>query len=229
MGSVLYVLLPAAEGLTYPLFIAIFMLALLAGAASQVPGGLGVFETVVLVLVKPYVAAPDAAAALLAFRAIYFIIPLVIATLLAALRQSRRHAASLRALASRAGQLATSAVPEILAAGIFVAGALLLFSGALPAATGRLPLLHRVLPLPLIEISHFFASLAGAGLLFLVRGLQRRLDAAYVITLALLAAGSMLSLAKGLDYEEAIILAAFFAALAPCRRRFYRNPRARDP
>ena len=70
-------------------------------------------------------------------------------------------------------------------------------------------------------MSYFLASLVGAALLILARGIQRRLDAAYVLALALLAAGSAFSLVKGLDYKEAIVLAATFAALLPCRRQFY--------
>jgi phosphatidylglycerol lysyltransferase len=60
-------------------------------------------------------------------------------------------------------------------------------------------------------------------LLVLARGLQRRLDAAYILTLALLGMGVVFSLVKGGDYEEALILAAMFGALAPCRAQFYRR------
>ena len=74
------------------------------------------------------------------------------------------------------------------------------------ASTGRLKWLEYFLPLPVLEISHFLGSLTGMGLLLLARGLQRRLDAAYVLTLVLLGAGAVFSLLKGLDYEEAIVL-----------------------
>jgi phosphatidylglycerol lysyltransferase len=66
-------------------------------------------------------------------------------------------------------------------------------------------------------------SLAGVALLLLARGLQRRLDAAYVLTCALLATGIVASLAKGVDYEEALLLSIMLAALLPCRRYFYRQ------
>ena len=84
-------------------------------------------------------------------------------------------------------------------------------------------MLRDFLPLPAIEISHFLGSIAGAGLIILARGLQRRLDAAYHFTIILLASGIVFSLVKGLDYEEAIILSVMLAALIPCRRRFYRK------
>ena len=40
----------------------------------------------------------------------------------------------------------------------------------------------------------------------LAHGLYRRLDAAWYLTMWLLCAGVLLSLLKGFDYEEAIIL-----------------------
>src|SRR6202795_3140487 len=83
--------------------------------------------------------------------------------------------------------------------------------------------LKNLLPLPVIEFSHFFGSLVGVTLLLLARGLQRRIDAAYMLTSVLLAAGIIFSLAKGVDFEEALLLAIMLAALIPCRRYFYRK------
>lgn len=106
---------------------------------------------------------------------------------------------------------------------IFVGGAILLFSGSTPAVSSRLMWLEKFLPLSVLEISHFLGSLAGMGLLLLAWGLQRRLDAAYLLTVALLASGAIFSLLKGLDYEEAIALLVILSALFPCRRHFYRK------
>ena len=60
-------------------------------------------------------------------------------------------------------------------------------------------------------------------LLILARGLQRRLDGAYHLTILMLSAGMVFSLLKGLDYEEAIILGVMLAALLPCHSQFYRK------
>jgi phosphatidylglycerol lysyltransferase len=219
MAACLWVLLPSGGELSFPQFMAMFMLALVAGNASQVPGGLGVFEGVMLILLVPHVAAPDAAAALIAFRSIYFILPLLLASAVVGIRQ----APAIGAWAGRLGRWATMAVPRVLAAAAFVAGSLLLASGAVPAASGRLEWLNEYLPLSIIETSHFLASVIGIVLLLVARGLQLRLDAAYVVTLLMLVAGAVFSLAKGFDYEEALVLLAMAAALAPCRRHFYRK------
>jgi phosphatidylglycerol lysyltransferase len=60
-----------------------------------------------------------------------------------------------------------------------------------------------VLPLEVIEASHFLGSIAGAALLLLSQGLARRLDGAWLLTVAVVATGIVASLLKGADYEEA--------------------------
>jgi phosphatidylglycerol lysyltransferase len=77
--------------------------------------------------------------------------------------------------------------------------------------------------LTLLESSHFLASLTGALLLILAQGLYRRIDAAYRGALVLLAAGSLFSLLKGLDYEEAIFLGILFLTIWPAHRHFHRK------
>lgn len=105
----------------------------------------------------------------------------------------------------------------------FLAGAMLLFSGAVPAAQGRLDALNALLSLPFIEISHFTASLAGGALLLLARALQRRLDAGWQLAMLLLALGAVLSVLKGWDVGEAGLLSLASLALLPMRRQFYRK------
>src|SRR5678816_3176038 len=96
--------------------------------------------------------------------------------------------------------------PTAIAVLTFIAGVVLLFSGATPAAEGRLALLDRFLPLGVLETSHFLGSVTGAALLLLSHGLSRRLDAAYWMTLGGLALGVVTSLLKGAAFEEASIL-----------------------
>lgn len=80
-SSVLYVLLPPDVALTLPHLQAVYLTALLAGLVSHVPGGLGVFESIVLLLLTPPVSAPTMLGALLAYRGIFHLLPLVIAML----------------------------------------------------------------------------------------------------------------------------------------------------
>jgi phosphatidylglycerol lysyltransferase len=88
---IFYVLLPPAEGLSFVRFLGIYLAAYSAGLAANVPGGLGVFDTVILVALQPYVPAPQVIGALFLFRLYYYIVPLFIAgTLFAGFELSQR-------------------------------------------------------------------------------------------------------------------------------------------
>jgi len=187
-----------------------------------VPGGLGVLELVILVLLDGS-DAHQVMGSLLVYRAVYYLLPLSLGVLILGgneLVQHRKHAGWLLATVR---QWTRFVAPRLLAGTMFLAGLLLLLSGATPAAHDRLHLLRRVLPLPIIELSHFLGSVAGILLILLARGLQRRVETAYYATVALLVAGIGLSLLKGLDYEEALILGVMLAVFLPCRGDFYRR------
>jgi phosphatidylglycerol lysyltransferase len=222
-GAALYALVPDSWGIHFPSFLATFLLAQVAGLVSQVPGGLGVFESLMIFLLPPELPRQQILGCLVAFRAIYYFCPLIASTVLLAVHEVSGRREQLGKVARFFGRRAPSIVPQVFAATTFLGGAILLISGATPAVGSRLSWLNALLPLPVIEVSHFVGSLAGVGLLFLAAGLQRRLDAAYQLAVILLGTGIVVSLLKGLDYEEAIILSLMLASLIPCRRHFYRR------
>jgi phosphatidylglycerol lysyltransferase len=220
-AAVLYALMPDSLGLHFGSFLAIFALAQIAGLISHVPGGLGVFEAVMLAgfgaTGNQALSAPILGA-LAAYRGVYYLLPLCAATVAVVVREARglRQAALL-------SPWFNGILPPFFAGLTLVSGAVLLFSGATAVLPGRLELLSDLLPLPVLEISHFLNSVIGMSLLILARGLQRRLDAAYWLTLVLLVAGAVASLLKGIDYEEAGLLILLAVALAPAHRLFYRR------
>ena len=183
------------------------------------PGGIGVFEAVVLLAVPSGGASAAVAAALIAYRLIYYLLPLVAAVLLLGGHQLL----ATEGVARRLGSWAYVLAPNLFALMVFTAGIMLLASGAAPTMTGRLEALADVVPLGVIEISHFLGSITGVLLLLVAWGLRRRLDGAYLATLAILAAGAIFSLLRGLHVEQATVLALTSLALAPCRGAFYRQ------
>lgn len=154
---------------------------------------------------------------------VHYLVPSILAATIFVVVFLLRKRQPLERLLRVSGHVAPAIVPRVLAITTFLAGSILLFSGATPARAGRLGWLHDVLPLPVIVVSHFFGSVAGAGLLILARGIQRRLDAAYHLTVALLCAGIVFSLLKELDYEGAAILTLMLLVFLPSRRYFYRK------
>ena len=221
-ASVLFVLIRTSSGISYPHFLAIYLLSLVVAILTQVPGGLGVFELVILVLLAP--SEPQrAVAALLAYRLIYYLLPLSVAVLLLGGTELSFHRRELGKVALNLGRWTRFTAPRLLAITTFLGGAVLLFSGAMPAAHGRMLLLRSVLPLPVIEVSHLLGSIAGILLILVARGLQRRVETAYYATVTLLLGGIIFSLLKGFDFEEAILLAIMLAVFLPCRPYFYRQ------
>ena len=221
--AVLYSLMPLDRPLHFPAFLGLFLLGNIAGIISQIPGGLGVFETVIILGMGKAVTLDKVLGSLLLYRGIYYLLPLVVASLFIGLHEWREHRKHLKELGLALSRWAPAVVPHVLAFSTFVAGAILLFSGATPSIKGRLEILDRFLPLPILEASHFLNSLAGVGLLLLARSLQRRLDAAFYLTILLLSGGIVFSIFKGFDYEEAIILFLMLASLLPCRHYFFRR------
>ncbi|MGD8497230.1 MAG: bifunctional lysylphosphatidylglycerol flippase/synthetase MprF, partial [Gemmatimonadales bacterium] len=226
-ASVLWTLLPADAGVTPGHLLSAFLLAAIAGVVSTVPGGLGVFDGILVALLAPAVSAPVLVGALVAYRGIYYFLPFGAAVVaLVGMAAARRRAAvrgRLTSLGASVGRWLPVLVPRALAATTFGAGAVLLVTGALPAEGSRMAWLSRALPLGAIEASHFAASMIGTALLVVAGGLWRRRDGAYWLAVGLLAIGAVASLVRAVDYEEATILLVALAFLLPCRRYFSRR------
>jgi len=224
VAAVLWSVLPLPpEPLTFAVVLGAFVLAQVAGLASHVPGGLGVFEFTFVALLSSYVEPTRLLSAVVVFRIIYYLFPLTIALLLLTANELARGRTRLARAARMAGGWVPGAAPAIFSLTTFIGGMILLFSGATPEMRVRLRLIGDLVPLAVIESSHFVASLTGAALLILAWGLGRRLDAAYYLTVLLLPIGIITSLLKGWDYEEAGALAVILATLLPARRHFYRR------
>lgn len=222
VGLILFVLLPPMPGLGYTAFLGVFLLAQTLGQLSQVPAGLGVFEGVLLLLLDGFVQPAPLLGGLLAYRAIYYLLPFTAAALLLGGRELIRARAGVRRFVAAVQRGVGALMPQVLAASTFLAGAVLLFSGAIPPVQERMHWVRDVLPVPVIVFSHFLGSLVGLCLLLLARGLQRRLDGAYLLTVGMLVAGILFSLLKGFDYEEAIALLVLLLFLLPSRHHFFR-------
>ena len=222
-AAVLWVLLPGQ--IPFLALLSAFLVAQFAGLVSNVPGGLAVFEGAMLLLLGGDVRASVLIPALIGFRVVYYLFPLVLALLVLLIDESyeRRHV--LRRWGTAVGAFTISAAPTLLAVSTFAAGAVLLFSGAVPAETTRLRVLRGLVPLPVVELSHFLNSLVGLGLLLVSQALGRRVDAAWSLTVGGLSLGIIVSLLKGLDFEEAIVLGLVLALVLSARREFDRRAR----
>jgi len=220
-AAALWFLLPEGK-VDFATFSAIYAAATALGVLSHVPGGIGVFEAVVVFALGSKVSPSLAAAALLAYRAVYFLLPLMLAGVMLAGYELTRLAGKTTKATERVLRGAGLLAPIYLSVVTFAIGVMLIVSGATPAFGKRLDALHDLLPLWAVEMSNFFGSLAGVLLLFVARGLFHRLDGAWWLALLLAVLNLGLSVAKGLAWDEAVIIAFFILMLLSTRRQFTR-------
>lgn len=91
-GSILYLALPSALAVSFATSLRVYLVAQTVGTLSHVPGGAGVFELLVLALLAPVVAPSLRAgvvAALVMFRALYYLLPLVAACVVSGVAELR--------------------------------------------------------------------------------------------------------------------------------------------
>ncbi|WP_410897338.1 bifunctional lysylphosphatidylglycerol flippase/synthetase MprF [Pseudomonas chlororaphis] len=217
-ATVLYLLLPEAP--PFGAFLLVYLLALAAGVLSHVPGGVGVFEAILLAAFADKLGAAPLAAALLLYRLIYVVLPMLAACILLLINEAQRLFQTRQSL-----RVASGLAAPILAVLVFLSGVVLLFSGATPEIDTRLQHIGFLIPHRLVDASHFGASLIGVLCLLLAQGLRRRLSAAWMLTTILLLVGAVLSLLKGFDWEEACLMTLTASLLAVFRRSFYRPSR----
>ncbi|MNJ62289.1 Inner membrane protein YbhN [compost metagenome] len=98
MALVVYSLLPDKVG--YPTILAVLMISSIAGVITHIPAGLGVLETVFLTLLQATYGKGTLLAALIGYRVVYFLLPLLIAGLVYLLLE---RLASQRTSESRSG------------------------------------------------------------------------------------------------------------------------------
>ena len=220
-SAALFVLMPDSAVSLYPTFFIAYSLAIIVALVAHVPGGIGVFEAVVLAVVPGDRGALFAA--LILYRAIYYVLPLLVAAALLGAIEGRRLRQPFRVGISILEAAASSVAPALLALLVFSGGLVLLVSGALPAVHWRVDALNDFLPLPFVEGSHFAASLVGTALLLIAPALNARLESGFHAARLMLLSGALFSLLKGFDYEEATILLVIAGILQFSAPAFYRR------
>ncbi len=220
--AVLWLMLPATAHVGFVAFAGAYAVGVTAGIISHVPGGLGVFETVVVIAV-PQIPADALLGSLLAYRAVFYLAPLGVATVMFAAEELGAQRARLAQARSRAAAFIGPVVPSVVGALTFIAGTELLFSGATHQVDVGIASVTRLVPLPVVEFSHLAGSAVGLGLLILARALFRRIQLAYHISFWLLLAGGLLTLLKGGIFKEALFLWVVLGMLVLGRSSFYRR------
>ena len=216
-AMVLWLLLPPGH-VPLAAFVAFYAIAITAGIVTHIPGGVGVFETVMLLCAGNDLPRDAMLGALLLNRGIYYVLPLVVATGMLIVYELRS------GVVAPVGRMAVRLSPSLMAALTLIAGVWLIVSGVTPfTEDARVVLLALHVPVPVVETSHFLGSVAGLGLILVARGLLHRLDIAWWIASGLAIIAAVLALPKGIAVHEAALLSTLVLLLVISRRQFDRR------
>ena len=230
-AGIFYSLLPPTPGLTYLRFLACYLASYSAGLLANLPGGIGVFDTAMLLGLDPYLPAPTILGAILVFRLYYYVIPLFLAgSLFAGNEILLRGGALMKSglIARTATSFGRMSEPDFavgVATGtVAMCGALLLSLGVLddrPDFSWIDPDFADVAA----SAGQFVPSLIGAALMVLAIGLSQRVTLAWGATIALLLLAAGYTAAQGDQLWIPAVLVLCAVLVAPFRDAFYRNAR----
>ncbi|MDQ0392461.1 bifunctional lysylphosphatidylglycerol flippase/synthetase MprF [Labrys monachus] len=224
-AGALYVLLPdQAASVPFFTFMVIYVLAAFLGVLSHAPGGIGVFEATMLVAL-PGIPETALLGRILLFRVIYYFVPFALALAILGIYELARRRHVVDRLVDQASGVMKPLAPILVSGAAFLAGTALLVTGAVPAGEARRSLVETLIPLPVVEIAHVAATLAGVALLFLSRGLIRRVETAWHAAGVVLSVAILASLLRSADWRFALVLCGALLVLALSRPAFPRVAR----
>jgi uncharacterized membrane protein YbhN (UPF0104 family) len=230
-AAIVYQLLPEAPGLTFVRFLGVYVASYTAGLAANIPGGLGVFDSAMLLGLEPYMDAPKILGAVVVFRLYYYIIPLFLAGALFAGNEILVRGGALfrtSAFGRRTQSLSGFSEPGFAVVAstgaVMLCGALLLGLGVLD----QRPDFSWVDP-DFAEVAanagQFIPSLIGAALIVLAIGLSQRVTLAWGATIVMLLLAAVFTLAQGTARWVPAVLGLVILLVAPFRDAYYRRAR----
>ena len=218
-AAIFHILLAGPHDLTYPRFLAIYLTAYAAGLATNLPGGIGVFDSGMLLGLRHFLPAPRILGALALFRLCYYIVPLFLAGGLFSGHELVLHRKR------SAGPLGETGLAVATASAAVALTGVLLLSLAMLEPRPHLPEAIEDIAGMAALAGPFIPSLAGAALLVLAIGLIRRVKLAWSLTIGLLALAALATALEGEPWwvPAACVLSALL--LAPYPSAFYRRAR----
>ncbi len=221
-GLAMWALFPSNTQMNPWSLVAVVVVAQGVAGFTHVPGGVGVLEFAMTKALGNAVAAPVLVGVLLAYRLIYYLLPFGTAIVCLGLRELHVRPGPVGKWTRLTFRGIGIIAPRVAALLALSGGFMLLLSAYTPIEDARRGIVALV-PIHLVEASHFISSLMGALLIVLARGLQRRIQAAWWLTVMAMAGSVVFSLVKGFDWEESLVLLFMLACLLPSRSHFHRQ------
>ncbi|BDA60142.1 bifunctional lysylphosphatidylglycerol flippase/synthetase MprF [Shewanella xiamenensis] len=222
VGTLFYSLLPEVDGLSYLQVLSIFFVANAIGVLAHVPGGIGVFETVVTVTLSQYLPAEQILSSVIIYRLMYYIVPFVLALMyfVATLVLTNKDKFSKLNVNL---QIVRQLLPPLLSISVFGVGLVLLLSVVNPSIIHKYHWLGEIVPLPIVELSSLILSASAILLLLLSHGLFKRYQKAFELTQKLLLVAMVFIVLKGAQWQISLALGLIYLLMLSCEQVFYRQ------
>jgi phosphatidylglycerol lysyltransferase len=219
---ILYILIPAGE-ISYFVFLRVFLVSQLLGIVSQVPGGMGVFETAISKLLPNSTGNPGVIGALLAYRVIFYFFPLLIALALLCAFEIMVFTKKFNGNTKIFGKTISSVIIQVIALSSFFAGMIVMFSTSMPFDIDRLKFVINFLPAWFSDLSHFLLSITAIWLLFVSKTLLFRVKNAWSAACILISFAIVLILVVGESLLVLLCLIGLLITLLFSKKYFYRD------
>ncbi|MDR3306596.1 MAG: phosphatidylglycerol lysyltransferase domain-containing protein [Endomicrobium sp.] len=218
----LFVLMP--EGyISYFVLLKVFLVSQFFVIISQVPGGMGVLETSITLLMPNSANNPGVISALLAYRAVFYFFPLLIALGMLGAFEIMVFTKNFNRTAKVFGKTVSSLVVQVIALCSFFVGMIAMFSAYTPFNVAQLKVIIGLLPSWFADLSHFLLSITAIGILFMSRALQLRIKKAWSISCFLVAFAIALILIVGEPILVLVCFASLLVVLLFSKKYFYRD------
>ncbi|MDR1663069.1 MAG: phosphatidylglycerol lysyltransferase domain-containing protein [Endomicrobium sp.] len=218
----LFVLMP--EGyISYFVLLKVFLVSQFLVIISQVPGGMGVFETSITLLMPNSANNPGVISALLIYRAVFYFFPLLIALVMLGVFEIIVFTKKFNKTAKIFGKTVSSLVVQVIAICFFFMGMITMFSTSTPFNVDQLKVIINLLPSWFADLSHFLLSITAIGILFISRALQLRVKKAWSISCCLVSFAIVLILIVGEPVLVFICFVSLLVVLLFSKKYFYRD------
>ncbi len=186
-GLVLYALLPTQGAPGFPAFFSIFMIAQIAGLLSHVPAGLGVFDACILWGLSPGMGDATLLGILLAYRLIYYLIPLVLGFAVHGIRELVMHRHFLDRLLSFLRTFGTRFVPKVFALSAVIWGIVSILVAIEFTTALDLRWVDFTFTIHILEYRSTSRLFIGIAFLFLALGVRKRSDVIHPVAILVMA------------------------------------------
>ena len=219
-GAALYVLLPSVEGLSFVKFFSVFILGLISGLVSNIPGGLGVFETILAAGLSSYYGLDVLLGTIFIYRLIFYIFPLIVATIAYSFFELMNIKDLVKETGKFLGEISGNMIPSFLFISFFTGG-LIIFSDGF---YGEVLKLGIDIPQHYLNLAIFLERIAGLIMIVLSFGLRRKLYNAYRFSLLIVPFILVISSLHGISILKTLFLLLIFITLITSRNSFYLKP-----